>query len=114
MLEQTLEPQMKCEFSNLCGSKIDGGDRCRCGNSHLFRRLSLMQHAPEQRHRRHDHMKNGEDSTAGFKQVFLVYTDQKLVKSGEKHHHLLRFTDGDLLDFIVLKKKSKYLCSLTW
>ena len=44
-----------------------------------------MQDAPEQSHRGHDHVKDGEDSTAGFKQVFLVYVDQKLLKSGEKY-----------------------------
>lgn len=60
-----------------------------------------MQNAPKQRHGGHDHMKDREDSTAGFKQVFLVYVDQKL-KSGRggegDTYHLLRLTNGYLLD----------------
>lgn len=75
---------MKCKSSNLCGSQIDRGNRCRCSDSHLFCSISLVQYAPEQSHRGHDHVKDWEDSTASFKQVFLVYVDQELLGKTEE------------------------------
>lgn len=52
-------------------------------------------------------MKDREDPTAGFTQVFVIYTDQKLSKSGEKETcYLLRFTNGDLLGLTVFKNQS--------
>lgn len=68
---------MKCT-SHLCGSQIDCSNWCRCSNRHLFWSISLVQYAPEQSYRGHNHVKDWEDSTASFKQVFLVYIDQKL------------------------------------
>lgn len=57
-------------------------------------------------------MKDREDSTAGFKQVFVIYIDQKLSKSGEKEtYYLLRFTNGDLLGLIVFKNQSN-ICAV--
>lgn len=70
-----------------------------------------MQCAPKQCHRGHDHVKDREDSTAGFEQVFLVYIDQKLLKLGEENVSLPEDYKWDLLGLIIFKKQSN-ICAV--